>query len=141
MLLHSAPMRIYWAITYRIAIYHNSMYICPMYSKELLKGTLSAIILNMLAERGRMYGYEIFLQAKEQSDGKILLKDGSLYPALQKMSKEGLVEYEIEYVGKRIRKYYKITAEGKKKKVMYLEELKDFMNTLNKLLSPQFNIA
>ena len=79
------------------------MYISSMYSRELLKGTLSIIILKMLAEKGRMYGYEIYQYAKEQSDGKILLKDGSLYPALQKMTKEGLLEYEIEYIGKRVR--------------------------------------
>lgn len=117
------------------------MYYCSMYSRELIKGTLSAIILNMLAEKGRMYGYEIFLQVKEQSDGKILLKDGSLYPALHKMSKEGLVEYEIEYIGKRVRKYYKITSKGRDKKVKYQIELKDFISTLNKLISPQLNVT
>ncbi|MEO1052409.1 MAG: PadR family transcriptional regulator [Bacteroidota bacterium] len=112
-----------------------------MYSKELLKGTLSAIILNLLAENGRMYGYEIFQRVKELSDGKILLKDGSLYPALQKMKKDGLLTYEEEYVGKRIRKYYFITAKGQEKKAMYLEELKDFIATLNKLVFPQLNAS
>jgi len=43
------------------------MYICTMYSKELLKGTLSVIILNLLSEKRRMYGYEIFQQVKERS--------------------------------------------------------------------------
>jgi DNA-binding PadR family transcriptional regulator len=108
-----------------------------MYSKELLKGTLSVIILNLLAENGRMYGYEISQRVKELSDGKILLKDGSLYPALQKMNKDGLVTYEEEYVGKRVRKYYVLTGEGKSKKVHYLEEIKDFMATLNRIISPQ----
>jgi PadR family transcriptional regulator PadR len=117
---------------------HNSMYICSMYSKELLKGTLSVIILNLLAENGRMYGYEIFQRVKKLSDGKILLKDGSLYPALQKMSKEGLLTYKEEYIGKRVRKYYLLTPKGKSEKILYLEELKDFMATLNKIISPQF---
>lgn len=122
-------------------MYCNFIYICSMYSKELLKGTLSAIILNLLAENGRMYGYEIFQRVKELSDGKILLKDGSLYPALQKMKKDGLLTYEEEYVGKRIRKYYFITAKGQEKKAMYLEELKDFIATLNKLVFPQLNAS
>jgi len=60
-----------------------------MHSKELLKGTLSVIILKLLSERERMYGYEMYQQVKELSDGKILLKDGSLYPALQKMTVMG----------------------------------------------------
>ncbi|MDH7444434.1 PadR family transcriptional regulator [Aquimarina sp. 2201CG14-23] len=111
-----------------------------MYSKELLKGTLSVIILNLLSENGRMYGYEIFQQVKERSDGKILLKDGSLYPALQKMKKDGLLTCEEEYIGKRIRKYYLLTTEGKKEKVLCIEELKDFMLTLNKVIFPKLDI-
>ncbi len=113
------------------------MYICTMYSKELLKGTLSVIILKLLAENGRMYGYEIFQKVKERSEGKILLKDGSLYPALQKMSKDGLLSFEEEYIGKRVRKYYFLTPEGEKKKVFHLEELQDFIATLNKVVFPQ----
>ncbi|MEM6817089.1 MAG: PadR family transcriptional regulator [Bacteroidota bacterium] len=105
-----------------------------MYSKELLKGTLSTIILNLLAEKERMYGYEIFQRVKELSKDKILLKDGSLYPALQKMHKDGLLSYKEEYIGKRVRKYYFLTPEGKKKKVEYLAELKDFIATLNDLV-------
>jgi len=112
-----------------------------MYSKELLKGTLSAIILNLLAENKKMYGYEIFQRVKEQSDGKILLKDGSLYPALQKMTKDGLLSYKEEYIGKRIRKYYSLTSKGQTEKARYLEELKDFMTTLNKLVFPDLKIA
>ena len=122
-------------------IYCKAMYICSMYSKELLKGTLSAIILNLLAENEKMYGYEIFLRVKELSDEKILLKDGSLYPALQKMTKDGLLSYKEEYIGKRVRKYYFLTTKGEVEKARYLEELKDFLATLNKLVFPELNIA
>ncbi len=117
------------------------MYICSMYSKELLKGTLSAIILNLLSENERMYGYEISQKVKEISDGKILLKDGSLYPALQKMTKDGLLSYQEEFYGKRVRKYYFLTPKGKTEKVRYLEELKDFLATLNKLVFPELNLT
>ena len=117
------------------------MYICSMYSKELLKGTLSAIILNLLAENKKMYGYEIFQRVKEQTNEKILLKDGSLYPALQKMTKDGLLSYKEEYIGKRVRKYYSLTTKGEVEKVRYLEELKDFLATLNKLVFPELNIT
>ncbi|AXT53290.1 PadR family transcriptional regulator [Aquimarina sp. BL5] len=110
-----------------------------MYSKELLKGTLSVIILNLLSEKGRMYGYEIFQQVKERSGGKILLKDGSLYPALQKMKKDGLLTCEEEYIGKRVRKYYLLTLKGKQEKVTYVEELRDFMTTLNNVIFPKLD--
>lgn len=112
-----------------------------MHSKELLKGTLSAIILNLLSENGRMYGYEISQRVKEMSDEKILLKDGSLYPALQKMTIDGLLSFEEEYIGKRVRKYYYLTPEGEKRKIQYLNELKDFINTINKVVFPQLSIG
>ena len=107
-----------------------------MNSKELLKGTLSAIILKLLSENERMYGYEISQRVKELSDGKVLLKDGSLYPALQKMTKDGLLSFKEESVGGRVRKYYYLTRIGQKKKAAYLEELKNFIATMNKIVFP-----
>lgn len=112
-----------------------------MYSKELLKGTLSAIILKLLSEQERMYGYEISMRVKELSGGKILLKDGSLYPALQKMTHDGLLSFQEEHVGGRVRKYYQITRTGKERKVAYVEELRDFIATLNKIVFPQLNMV
>jgi len=112
-----------------------------MYSKELLKGTLTAIILNLLSENERMYGYEISQMVKERSDEKVLLKDGSLYPALQKMTKDGLVTFEEEYIGKRVRKYYTLTSKGKTEKIAYLKELKDFIATLNVLVFNETKMA
>lgn len=108
-----------------------------MYSKELLKGTLSAIILKLLSEQERMYGYEMSLKVKELSGGKILLRDGSLYPALQKMTSDGLLSFKEENVGGRVRKYYYLTKTGHKKKTVYVEELKDFISTLNKIVFPE----
>ncbi len=112
-----------------------------MYSKELLKGTLTAIILNLLSENERMYGYEISQTVKDRSDEKVLLKDGSLYPALQKMTKDGLVTFEEEYIGKRVRKYYTLTSKGKTEKIAYLKELKDFITTLNVLVFNETKMA
>ena len=77
-----------------------------MYSKELLKGTLTTIILRLLASQGKMYGYEITQKVKILSADKILIKEGSLYPALHKLKDEGLVKTETEMVGNRMRKYY-----------------------------------
>lgn len=110
-----------------------------MYSKELLKGTLSVIILKLLSEHKRMYGYEIFKLVKEMSDEKILLKDGSLYPALQKMKRDGLITFEEVYIGKRVRKYYSLTSKGEDAKKSHIEELKDFMKTLDKIIFNQLN--
>ncbi len=122
-------------------MYRYFMYYCSMYSKELLKGTLQVIILKLLAEQGSMYGYEISQKVKELSGDKIHLKDGSLYPALQKMLKDGLLEYREEAVGKRMRKYYQLTGSGKLKQKDSLQEIRDFIATLNDVLSLKVSLA
>ena len=110
------------------------MYFCPMYSKELLKGTIGVMVLKLLSEHGKMYGYEISQKVKELTEGKILIKDGSLYPALHKLLADGIVDYEEQAIGKRIRKYYFLTSAGKEETNSQLAELKDFMNTIQKVI-------
>lgn len=113
-------------------MHHNSMY-----SKELLKGTLKPIILKLLSEKGRMYGYEIAQHVKEISKGKILLKEGSLYPTLHSLKSDGLLETESVSLGKRTRKYYTLTEKGNARVVELVNELKDFMSTINLILTPK----
>lgn len=120
-------------------MHHISMYICSMYSKELLKGTIGVMVLKLLEENGRMYGYEISQRVKELTDGKILLKDGSLYPALHKLLSDGIVDYEEQSIGKRVRKYYFLTKEGKKIKDVQIAELKDFLATIQKVIFTDLN--
>jgi len=111
------------------------MYFCSIYSKELLKGTMSAILLKLLAEHSRMYGYQITQRVKELSDDKILLKEGSLYPALHKLKDEGFIEVETENIGKRVRHYYSLTPKGVQEKEQREAELKDFIETISKIIS------
>ncbi|UCG27984.1 MAG: PadR family transcriptional regulator [Bacteroidales bacterium] len=106
-----------------------------MYSKELLKGTLTAIILKLLAEHDRMYGYQIAQKVKKLSDNKILIKEGSLYPALHKLKEDGLVSIETVNIGKRIRRYYSLTPKGEIAKNDKISEIEDFLATIMKVLS------
>jgi len=116
-------------------MHHNPMYLRSMYSKELLKGTLSAIILKLLAENEKMYGYQIAQKVKELSDNKILIKEGSLYPALHKLKEDGLVNIETVNIGKRIRRYYFLTTQGERIKNEKVSEVEDFIDTIRKILS------
>ncbi|MGK7391746.1 MAG: PadR family transcriptional regulator [Candidatus Cyclobacteriaceae bacterium M2_1C_046] len=106
-----------------------------MYSKELLKGTLSTIILKLLAQHGRMYGYEITQKVKILSADKILIKEGSLYPALHKLKDDGLVKTETEEVDNRKRKYYSLTEKGKLSTKEKVDELHQFIETIQAVLS------
>ena len=66
-----------------------------MASKDLLKGMLKPIILKLLSEKGKMYGYEITQLAKEISGGEIELTFGALYPVLHKLELELFVDFNI----------------------------------------------
>lgn len=120
-----------------MTIHKSLIYICLMYSKELLKGTLQTIVLKLLAENGRMYGYEITQKVKEQTTGKILLTEGALYPTLHKLEAEGLLVTETINIGKRIRKYYSLTPAGSEQSESKVSELINFMNTMQFLLNPK----
>ncbi|MGB0403482.1 MAG: PadR family transcriptional regulator [Salibacteraceae bacterium] len=106
------------------------MYHCLMYSKELLKGTLKTVIVSLLKDGGRMYGYEITQRVKDVSDDKILLTEGALYPMLHKLEAEGILETQTEKIGKRIRKYYKLTEGGVSTADNMVKEFLDFMETM-----------
>ena len=107
-----------------------------MFSKELMKGTLQTIILKLLSERGKMYGYEITQHVKELSDGQLVLTEGALYPTLHKLEAEGFVKTKKQIVGRRTRKYYRLTPKGKKATVSKLAEFQSFIQTMQLILKP-----
>lgn len=102
-----------------------------MYSKELTKGTLLPIILKLLSNTEKMYGYEITQKVKDLTRGKIDISEGALYPILHKLEADGVLETEKVYIGKRIRKYYRVTREGNKAVEEVTKELNDFIATLS----------
>ena len=108
-----------------------------MYSSELIKGTLKVIILKLLADGNRMYGYELSQKVTELTVGKIELKEGALYPILHKLEADGLVTVVEESFGKRIRKYYSLTGSGKNETNERVEEILDFIKTIESIMKPR----
>jgi len=105
-----------------------------MYSKELIRGTLRTIVLKLLTENGRMYGYEITRKVKEISSNEINLTFGALYPTLHKLEKEGVVTTTSEEVDHRTRKYYSLTAEGAETARLKIEEYFQFSHMMNLIM-------
>lgn len=108
-----------------------------LYSKELIKGTLKPIVLGLLKNHGRMYGYEITQKVKDLSSGKIEITEGALYPLLHKLESEKIVFVEKEANGKRIRKYYSLTKEGKAISSDKVEELSHFLQTVQMIIKSE----
>jgi DNA-binding PadR family transcriptional regulator len=110
-----------------------------MHSPELLKGTLQTILLKVLKDHGKMYGYEITQRVKELSEERLLLTEGALYPALHKLEADGLLKTETVMMGKRVRKYYSLTTEGRSIAKERVSELIDFIKTMGNVLQVQMN--
>jgi DNA-binding PadR family transcriptional regulator len=105
-----------------------------MHSPELLKGTLQTIVLKVLQDHGKMYGYEITQRVKELSDNRILLTEGALYPTLHRLEGDGLLRTETVNIGRRVRKYYSLTATGKSLAKERVSDFVDFIKTMGAVL-------
>ncbi len=108
-----------------------------MIPKELVKGSLKSIVLKLLAENNRMYGYEITQKVETLSEGKIKMTYGALYPILHKLKKDGVVVTESKVVNNRNRIYYRLTEKGNTTAKERIKELEEFVQTIKILLNPQ----
>ena len=106
-------------------------------SNKLYKGVLANIILKLLKENGKMYGYEITKKTKEQTNEGFTVTEGALYTILHKLEAEEVLEVEFEIVAGRTRKYYKLSEKGEKEAVLKIEELKEFIQNLTGFLNPK----
>ena len=110
-----------------------------MHSPELLKGTLQTILLKVLKDHGKMYGYEITQCVRELSDSRLLLTEGALYPTLHKLEAEGFLRTETVMIGKRVRKYYTLTSQGRSIAKDRVAEFVDFIKTMSTVLQVHIN--
>lgn len=106
-----------------------------MNTQKLYKGSLQTIILNLLDEKGKLYGYEITKLVKEQTNGELKITEGALYPTLHKLEGEGVLAVEMALVNNRQRKYYSLTHKGTLEKVKRMEELASFLETMQTLIN------
>jgi DNA-binding PadR family transcriptional regulator len=105
-----------------------------MEANKIIKGSLTVIILQLLQNNGRMYGYEIAKAVMDGSKGKTKITEAALYQALHKLEEAGLLDTESEIVEGRIRKYYKLSRKGRKESIVQLETLKESILSLQKVL-------
>jgi PadR family transcriptional regulator, regulatory protein PadR len=112
-----------------------------MIATDLIKGSLKTIVLKLLEENGRMYGYEITRKVEELTQGKIKLTYGALYPVLHKLESEGVLVTETENFNNRIRIYYSLTEKGHSVVAEKLNELKEFIESLQSIVNPKAGIS
>ena len=116
------------------------MYVCRMKgNSQLFKGSLTTILLKLLSEQEKMYGYEMTKKVKDLTGGDVQITEGALYPALHKLEADGLLTVSLENIGNRPRKYYSLTKNGQKEASNKLVELKDFFQQMQVLLNLQLS--
>ena len=102
-------------------------------SKELVGASTALLILGILA-RQPSYGYEIVKRVNEEADGFFTWQEGTVYPVLHKLEKDGFVrsQWQEAETGRR-RKYYLITARGRECLAEGAREWKGFHNLVLRL--------
>ena len=111
-----------------------------MGNQKLYKGSLQTIILKLLAQNEKMYGYEISQKVKKLTEGELLITEGALYPALHKLEAKGYLKAEVAKVGNRPRKYYKLTEIGSKETASKVAEMQEFLKTMQELVMPKLSL-
>lgn len=98
-----------------------------------VKGSLPLLILNALSE-GAGYGYQIAKEIKEHSEGVLDFQEGSLYPTLHKLEKEGFIEAYTQKVEGRRRRYYRLTKKGSRELARERQAWFTFVQAVNMVL-------
>jgi PadR family transcriptional regulator PadR len=101
--------------------------------RELKRGSTELLILALLEERER-HGYELARLIDERSRGEISFHAASLYPTLYRMEDKDFIEGRwIEKAGQRRRRYYRLTATGKKTLASQRTVWENFFDALNRV--------
>src|ERR1043166_8293230 len=84
------------------------------FDRELKKGSAELLVLSLVEDRQR-HGYEISKLIESRSEGTLRFNVASLYPMLYRMEKRGWIQGRwVDKAGQRRRRYYRLTAPGRK---------------------------
>src|SRR5574340_1073085 len=103
---------------------------------EIPPGTLILLVLKVLS-RGPLHGYGIAKRIKEMSDDVLQAEEGSLYPALQRMLRNGWVTAEWVQAGpKRRARVYELTPAGRKQLESEVSEFNRVFGAISRVIQP-----
>ncbi|HSE21171.1 MAG TPA: PadR family transcriptional regulator [Pyrinomonadaceae bacterium] len=101
--------------------------------RELKKGSAELLILSLVEDQPR-HGYDIGLLIQQRSGGKLHFNVASLYPLLYRLEKRGWIQGRwVEKAGQRRRRFYKLTAEGKKVLAAQRKGWSEFVAAINSI--------
>ncbi|MDX2200800.1 MAG: PadR family transcriptional regulator [Phycisphaerae bacterium] len=102
-------------------------------TRDWLRGSLDLAVLSALSS-GEKYGYQILAELRRATDGRIDLKAGTLYPALHALEAQQLVKSRWDDASGRDRKWYSLTAAGRRRLRDRAREWLEFTAAVRRLL-------
>lgn len=94
------------------------------------------LVLLLLLQSGKKYGYQLAQELDEFSDGEYDLKETTMYPTLYRLNENGYLASEQVKVGvRRTRVYYFITDKGKQRLKELLNEYRTIINAIEKIIT------
>lgn len=102
---------------------------------ELARGSLDLMVLSVLVNE-RKYGYRLQQELRSASRGMVDMPAGTLYPLLHRLEAERLIRSEWDESTGRRRKWYALTAAGRKRLTQQAHEWHEFAECLRVMLSP-----
>ncbi len=102
-------------------------------AREATPGGLDLLVLHLLSER-EMYGYEIVTELDKRSQSVFQMKEGTLYPLLHRLEKEGAVTAYEEKKEGRTRRYYRLTRRGRGRLIEQAENWRRYSEAVNAVL-------
>jgi PadR family transcriptional regulator PadR len=107
------------------------------YDSDLLRGNTDALLLALINEHGRTYGYQLIKDIQVRSQGFFRFRDGTVYPALRKLENEGLIRGEwMRLPNGQERRYYAITDKGREFLAERLRMWQSFASAMELVLRP-----
>jgi PadR family transcriptional regulator PadR len=104
-----------------------------MLDRELKKGSAELLILSLVEDQPR-HGYDIGNLIERRSKGALRFNVASLYPLLYRLEKRGWIQGRwVEKAGQRRRRYYRLTAEGKKVLAAQRDSWREFVDAINRI--------
>jgi transcriptional regulator len=101
--------------------------------RELKKGSAELLILSLVEEQPR-HGYDIGSLIEQRSNGVLHFNVASLYPLLYRLEKRGWIHGRwVENAGRRRRRYYRLTPEGKKILAAQRNSWREFVEAINRI--------
>ena len=101
-----------------------------------VKGHLDLLLLAVLADAGSAHGYAVIAALRERSEGAFDVPEGTVYPALHRLERAGLVVSRWEQATPRRKRVYELTRDGQLARTAKQSEWRSFVNSVQAVIGP-----